>query len=502
MAGTIALVGTLTEALSSVVHPEIPDAVAMLQVRGGLGENQPAEWLRPRFAGELLYSWPYPGESGQLAAPFAARHRALIQAAREFDLIELDVDCDLSPELLAAIPAHRRLISWRGKGRDLAGLRSIFARMSAVRARFYSIVTQGSYTNDGVIPLLLLKELGRNDVIAFCEGAAAFWSRILSPQFGARLLFGQLEQNPVSQSGEPSIRQLMEDYGFPDVHPVRQLYGMVGNRVFQSPSPRLHNAGYRSLGHSALYLPFHVECFEDFWQETIQSAALERLGLSLRGLTIVSPYKEAAAAAAARCSPIAGRAGASNLFLRKNGCWEAHTTDPESIAGIAGNGHRPSKPLHAAVVGCGGAGRAIAAALQQSGAHVTLVNRGHERGELAVKLLSLPFVPLSDFTAGGFSLLVNATPVGRDDDCMPFAIDSLGSSATVVDLAYGARPTPLATGVAARGSSVVDGYDVLVNQVRRQFQMMTGLEMPPDIGRHTATPQTFLQSACERQRIA
>src|SRR5215469_13537844 len=127
MAGTIALVGTLTEALSSVVHPEIPDAVAMLQVRGDLGENQPAEWLRRGFAGELLYSWPYPGESGQLAAPFAARHRALIQAAREFDLIELDVDCDLSPELLAAIPAHRRLISWKGKGRDLAGLRSIFA---------------------------------------------------------------------------------------------------------------------------------------------------------------------------------------------------------------------------------------------------------------------------------------------------------------------------------------------------------------------------------------
>jgi shikimate 5-dehydrogenase len=53
----------------------------------------------------------------------------------------------------------------------------------------------------------------------------------------------------------------------------------------------------------------------------------------------------------------------------------------------------------------------------------------------------------------------------------------------VIDLAYGPRPTPLVTAVLARGGAVVDGYDVLLTQVRKQFQLLTGLEMPAVIGR-------------------
>ena len=92
---------------------------------------------------------------------------------------------------------------------------------------------------------------------------------------------------------------------------------------------------------------------------------LETLGLPLRGLTIVSPHKEAAFAAASSRSPMACKVGASNIFLSRNGSWEAHTTDTESITGITEKGKPPRAPFKAAVIGCGGAGRAIAAALQQ-----------------------------------------------------------------------------------------------------------------------------------------
>ncbi len=360
-----------------------------------------------------------------------------------------------------------------------------------VPAHTYSMVIQGSGPVDAVKPLLLLKELGRRDLIATCEGKSGFWGRVLGPQFGAPLVFGRLDQKPVNDSGEPSIRQLMEDYGFPAMQPVRELYGIVGNRVFQSPSPRLHNAGYRALDYPALFLPFHVESFEDFWREIIEPSALGPLGLAIKGLTIVSPYKEAAFAAAALPSPMASRAGASNIFVRKNGFWEAHTTDPESIAGVTGNGHRQAMPLKAAVIGCGGAGRAIAATLQQAGAQVTLVNRGKARGELAVRLLGLPFVPLSDFQATHFSLLVNATPVGRDDNAMPFEVNTLSRGTLVIDLVYGARPTPLMDAVIARGGTIIDGYDVLLSQVRKQFHMMTGLEMPLAIGRQAVSSHAF-----------
>src|SRR5208283_2107928 len=193
--------------------------------------------------------------------------------------------------------------------------------------------------------LLLLKELRRRDLTAVCEGKAGFWSRVLAPYFGAPLVFGTLDHNHSDDSCEPSVRQLIEDYGFPVLHPLRELYGIVGNRVFQSLSPRLHNAGYRSLCHPALFLPFHVENFDDFWREIIESSALEPLGLAIKGLTIVSPHKEAAFAAAASRSPMACKAGASNIFLRRNGSWEAHTTDTESVAGVAEKDNAPLVPF-------------------------------------------------------------------------------------------------------------------------------------------------------------
>jgi len=92
---------------------------------------------------------------------------------------------------------------------------------------------------------------------------------------------------------------------------------------------------------------------------------------------------------------------------------------------------------------------------------------------------------LSEFRANGFDLIVNATPVGKENDGFPFVIDTLTNGTMVVDLAYGSHPTPLVSAVLARGGAAIDGYDVLLTQVRRQFQLMTGLEMPAEIDRKT-----------------
>src|SRR5438105_10874177 len=103
MARSIALVATLMEPLARETAPEIPDAVTWLEIRESLTPGLSASWLRRRFAGKLLYTLPSHYFNGQ-----TARHKALIQAAREYDMVSLDADCDLSPEVLAAIPAQKR----------------------------------------------------------------------------------------------------------------------------------------------------------------------------------------------------------------------------------------------------------------------------------------------------------------------------------------------------------------------------------------------------------
>ena len=175
---------------------------------------------------------------------------------------------------------------------------------------------------------------------------------------------------------------------------------------------------------------------------------------------------------------MATRADSSNILMRNNGWWNADTTDPEVVYLASGERQLNLRQKRAAVIGCGGAGRAIAAALMRSGAEVTLINRGAKRGRYAASLLGLPYVPLSEFSAEGFDVVVNATPVGRDEQIAPFNLETLSDEVLIIDLVYGSSPTPLVETSLAREQVVIDGRDVLWTQVSRQFRMMTGNEMP------------------------
>ena len=90
----------------------------------------------------------------------------------------------------------------------------------------------------------------------------------------------------------------------------------------------------------------------------------------------------------------------------------------------------------------------------------------------------MPFVPLSEFSVEGYSLVVNATPVGATLDDLPFAIEGLSPDAVVVDQVYGDCPTSLMTRTRALGRVAIDGREVLLSQVRRQFELMIGHGMP------------------------
>jgi 3-dehydroquinate dehydratase/shikimate dehydrogenase len=441
----------------------LPDAVDWLEVRADrVGDIDP-EWLRDHFKGRLLYTFRN-GSS-------LNRHERLKTAARFYDRIELEVGTDTSEELLELIPVEKRLLSWYGKVNDLSELDDRFTQLSSVPAAAYKIVTTAGTIAEEFLPLSLLKSLNRTDTIAFANGPLGFWNRIVGLHLGAPAIFGLVTGGSVVDM-EPAIGKLIADYGLPEVTPAKELFAIIGNPIFHSLSPRLHNASYRVLNHAALFVPLRVHSFAEFWREFVTSKKLDELGMPINGMTVASPHKEEAVLTAKIASGMVQQTEAANILVRNNGWWTADTTDPDVVYGVS------VKEKRAAVIGCGGAGRAIAAALVQSGAGVTLINRGAERGEHAAALLGLPYVPLRDFDAEGYDIVVNATPVGRDTDEAPFAVERLSGDAVVIDLVYGSRPTPLVGTTRARHQLAIDGRDVLVTQVSRQFRLMTGKDMP------------------------
>lgn len=447
----------------------LPDSVDWLEVRADrVGDIDP-DWLRNFFPGRLLYSFRTTDDD--------SRRKRLEMAARFYDRVELQIDTDQSKELLQQIPPEKRLLAWYGNVNDVSELEHRFEQLSSIPAAVYKLVTNPTTIEHEFLPLFLLKSLGRDDTIAFSCGPLGFWNRLVALQLGSPFIYGLAGKDSIVDM-EPSIRKLIDDYGLPDVKDVKEIFAIIGNPIFHSLSPRLHNASYRSMDHPALFVPLRVESFAEFWNDFVLSRKLDSLGMPINGMTVASPHKEEALIKAKTVSEMARQAEAANILVRNNGWWNADTTDPDVIYTAAHDRSVPVKEKRAAVIGCGGAGRAIAAALVHSGAGVTLINRGAERGEHAATLLQLPYIPLREFDAEGYDIVVNATPVGRDSDEVPFEVERLNEDAVVIDLVYGSKPTSLVGTTRARQQIAIDGRDVLVAQVRHQFRMMTGKEMP------------------------
>jgi 3-dehydroquinate dehydratase/shikimate dehydrogenase len=440
-----------------------------LEVRADLVGDLDPVWLRSQFPGTLTYALP----SARGAASTEERHRRLLAAAREYDLVELELECDLVGGLLERIPAERRLVCWRGRADDPAGLSARFERMATVPAGLYLVAVEASTVADGLLPLALLKALGRADVTAFATGLAGGWTRLLAPRLGAPIVFASTPDD--RQPGALTVRELRDDYGYPAIWPLREIHGIVGGSERHSLAPRILNTGFRALGMEALYLPFFPADFRAFWDDLV-ATGLPALGLPLHGLTVVRPHKEAALTVAETTGGRAEQAGAANCLVRDAGAWHAANTtgliDLLAAAGVDPRG------LSVAVVGCGGAGRSVAAELSAHGARVTLVNRGEPRGRFASHQLGLPWISLTDFRPRGLDLVVNATPMARE---APFEVRELTPGSVVADLAYLAgTETALMAAARSHGLAAVDGRQVLAAETGSQFRLMTGQPLPPD----------------------
>jgi shikimate dehydrogenase len=124
----------------------------------------------------------------------------------------------------------------------------------------------------------------------------------------------------------------------------------------------MHTASFQKIGFDGVYTR------RDVPPETLKEAleALEREGFS--GLNLTIPHKQLALPMMDELSPEAKRLGAVNTVRFEGGKWQGHNTDGPGFlaAAKACLGFSPEGET-AAVIGCGGAGRAVALSLAHGG---------------------------------------------------------------------------------------------------------------------------------------
>ncbi len=257
-----------------------------------------------------------------------------------------------------------------------------------------------------------------------------------------------------------------------------RLAGVVGWPVAHSRSPRLHGFWLEKHGIDGAYVPIAVR------PENLAPAlrALPLLGFS--GVNVTVPHKEAALAVVDRASDAARRIGAVNtIVIDVDGRLEGSNTDGfgflENLAAALPE-WRASDGA-AVLLGAGGAARAIAAALADSGApEIRLVNRTPERARRLAAEIGGPFQvvawPERAAALAEAALLVNATTLGMaGQPPLDLALSALPRGAVVNDIVYAPLETPLLAAARARGNRVVDGLGMLLHQARPGFAAWFGV---------------------------
>ena len=250
---------------------------------------------------------------------------------------------------------------------------------------------------------------------------------------------------------------------------------LLGEGIAYSSSPAMHNAAFKALGLDWAYELLDVPAS----QLHVVVARLREA--DTRGANVTIPHKQAVMGHLDVVVDDALRARAVNTIVNEGGKLHGHNTDIAAIARAAEEVGVDPRGANVVVLGAGGAARATAQALP--GAHLNFAVR---RERTDVPGSTVPWGDAASATRSA-DLLVNATPLGRKEE-MPLRPAALPRAGAVIDLVYVTGGTPLVRKARSLGLRTVDGWDVLLWQGARAFELWTGRRAPLEAMRHTLRP--------------
>ncbi len=260
-------------------------------------------------------------------------------------------------------------------------------------------------------------------------------------------------------------------------HPRIPLAGVIGSPVAHSRSPALHGFWLKKYGIRGHYIPMDIA--EGDLEIVLR--ALPKAGFV--GCNVTIPHKEAVLAFADVISDRAALIGAANtLIFRADGKIHADNTDGYGFIANLREAAPNWKPAEApaAVIGAGGAARAIVASLLEMGCpEIRLSNRTRARAEtlraeFGARVVVYDWVQAGNMLEDALTV-VNTSSLGMAGKAeFRVPLDALNPRAVVTDLVYTPLKTKLLAEAEAMGCTVVDGLGMLLHQAVPGFERWFG----------------------------
>ncbi len=275
----------------------------------------------------------------------------------------------------------------------------------------------------------------------------------------------------------------------PSVGRTNQLVFILGNSLGHSLSPAMHNAAFRALRIPWVYTPLEISKAE-------VKTAIEILRMpNVHGSNVTVPYKEDVLPSLDNLEEKTRWLGSVNTIYRRGDKLWGTSTDGEGFLRSLGSLRKRIKGSKLLLIGAGGAAKALAGALAESGAkRIFIANRSPKRAKELVKSILKKYPRLE---SGFISMkeagkilsqcdgVVQATSIGlKIDDPPPISLAHLRPSTLAVELIYH-RETAFLKEVRLRRAHCLGGLGMLLHQGALSFEYWTGHKAPLVLMRKT-----------------
>ena len=248
----------------------------------------------------------------------------------------------------------------------------------------------------------------------------------------------------------------------------------IGFPIENSKSPLMHTAGFKALG---------IEDQFSFYPALVKPEDLEKTILAarkanIRGISVTMPHKQTVIKYLDVIDDDAEEIGAVNTIVNEEGELTGYNTDwMGAITALEKKTNLHDKTV--AVIGGGGAARAIVFGLMKKETVVTVFNRSVEKAQNLAKDFGCEFGRIENLEmVKNYDIIINASSVGMNEDKSPIEKEWIHEGQIIFDIVYSPMETQLIKDAKEKGAEVIYGYEMLLYQGVEQFKMYTKYEAP------------------------
>ena len=354
----------------------------------------------------------------------------------------------------------------------------IFSRIQSLSRRgdIAKIAVTPHSISDVITLFRINSELSDTPKIVIGMGDWGVCTRILYRKMGSILTFGSSVSTKAIAPGMISVRDLKELYRADRVDERTGIYGVVGNPVMHSLSPRIHNPGFHAINYNAVYVPFLAD--------SIRSFLLLAEFLKLRGFSVTVPFKVDILKYLGNITREVKQIGSCNTVIRVPDMWKGTNTDYYGFLSPIEADIASGRIRNALVIGAGGAADAIVWALTNRGVKVVIVNRtlDNARRLAAKNNAQADSLENANKYSGWADLVVQSTKVGlsspKDNPVPDFVFTG---KEVAYDIIYEPRMTAFLRSAEKAGCTLHYGLEMLLSQGKLQFESFTGYHYPKNV---------------------